>query len=49
MSTANIMIVEDNTSVAKDCHDCLLAGVSGNIELAKMKTKEEDVSILPDQ
>jgi len=24
MSTANIMIVEDNTTVAQDCHDCLI-------------------------
>ena len=24
MGTVNIMIVEDNTTVAADCHDCLI-------------------------
>ncbi|MCP4671459.1 MAG: response regulator [Desulfobacula sp.] len=54
MSTANIMIVEDNTTVAKDCHDCLInldynvtsLQVSGEESILKAETEMPDAVLM---
>ena len=54
MATANIMIVEDNTTVAQDCHDCLIKlgynvtsiQASGEESILKAQTELPDAVLM---